>query len=364
MDLLNIQMTLLPLVWPIIVSCLFFLAIPDLMRRGLFFGVTVSPEFANSDLAREIRRRYRIAICIVTPIAIAIPIAATLAGTGSASAPSALAMFTTHAGLRHIPSVLQIAVALCAFGWANRATRPHATQRPSVVKVDLSTRPEPTAVIAAAFVIPVASLAALAVWTALRWGDLPSQLAVHWSVVGPDRWVATTPTAVATLLSLSTMACLLCALLAWGVLHGSRRITMFGEAALRERRFRMRTVILLLVAEYFALVPAWASLVGASATIMRLWLVIGTFTILALVARLLLAGQGGSRGLPPNSDAPLGDRTDDRHWSWGLIYFNRADPAFLVEKRFGVGYTFNFAHPFAWAIIALITVIPMIGRLL
>lgn len=352
MEMLNIQMTLLPLVGPIVVSCLLFLALPDLMRSGLFFGVTVSHEFAKSDFARTIRRRYRISICIATLIAIAIPTAATLARTASTAATSALA------------SMLQIAVALCAFAWANRATRPHATQSTSVVKVDLATRPEPTAMIAAAFVIPFASLAALAVWTALRWGDLPSRFAIHWSVDGPDRWVATTPAAVAALLSLNTLVCLLCALLAWGVLHGSRRITMFGEAALRERRFRMRIVILLLVAEYFAVFPAWASLLGLSATIMRIWLVICTFTILALVARLLLAGQGGSRGLPPNSDTPPGDRTDDRYWSWGLIYFNRADPAFLVEKRFGVGYTFNFAHPFAWAMVTLIAVIPMIGRLL
>jgi uncharacterized membrane protein len=55
---------------------------------------------------------------------------------------------------------------------------------------------------------------------------------------------------------------------------------------------------------------------------------------------------------------------DDRYWRWGLIYFNRADPAFLVEKRFGIGYTLNFAHPFAWALLTLFVAIPLIGRLL
>jgi len=61
---------------------------------------------------------------------------------------------------------------------------------------------------------------------------------------------------------------------------------------------------------------------------------------------------------------PVGDRTDDRYWRWGLFYFNRDDPSILVERRFGLGYSFNFAHPFAWAVVALIVAIPLIGRLL
>ncbi|MGH8298082.1 MAG: DUF5808 domain-containing protein [Steroidobacteraceae bacterium] len=40
------------------------------------------------------------------------------------------------------------------------------------------------------------------------------------------------------------------------------------------------------------------------------------------------------------------------------------DPSFLVEKRFGVGYSFNFGHPLAWGLIAVIVAIPLIGRLL
>jgi uncharacterized membrane protein len=37
-----------------------------------------------------------------------------------------------------------------------------------------------------------------------------------------------------------------------------------------------------------------------------------------------------------------------------MIYFNRQDPAFIVEKRFGIGYTVNCAHPLAWTFVALV----------
>jgi uncharacterized membrane protein len=33
-----------------------------------------------------------------------------------------------------------------------------------------------------------------------------------------------------------------------------------------------------------------------------------------------------------------------------MFYVNRNDPAFFVEKRFGLGYTLNFGHPLSWAL--------------
>jgi uncharacterized membrane protein len=46
------------------------------------------------------------------------------------------------------------------------------------------------------------------------------------------------------------------------------------------------------------------------------------------------------------------NREDDRFWKLGLIYLNREDPALMVTKRFGVGWTVNFANPKAWLLLA------------
>jgi len=109
--------------------------------------------------------------------------------------------------------------------------------------------------------------------------------------------------------------------------------------------------------------PVWAELLGLPSTAMTAWQLAFAAIILVLLARVVLAGQGGTRGLA-QGEVTAGDRTADRYWTWGFLYFNRADPAFLVEKRFGVGYTFNFAHPFAWLLLVLIAALPLIGRLL
>lgn len=82
---------------------------------------------------------------------------------------------------------------------------------------------------------------------------------------------------------------------------------------------------------------------------------------LAGVAVFMWLGQGGS-GISParrqkaDSARPVGDRTEDRFWKLGVFYFNRNDPAVMVEKRFGIGYTMNFAHPVAWLIFLLLLV--------
>ncbi len=78
--------------------------------------------------------------------------------------------------------------------------------------------------------------------------------------------------------------------------------------------------------------------------------------ILATVVLSILYGQSGSR-LKSSSDAKQSDsinREDDIYWKKGMFYVNRKDPSLFVEKRFGIGYTVNFARPGAWIFMAVI----------
>lgn len=43
------------------------------------------------------------------------------------------------------------------------------------------------------------------------------------------------------------------------------------------------------------------------------------------------------------------------NWKWGVFYFNKNDHRLIVPKRVKLlGWTFNFAHPVSFIIIALI----------
>ena len=54
---------------------------------------------------------------------------------------------------------------------------------------------------------------------------------------------------------------------------------------------------------------------------------------------------------------------DDPHWVGGIFFFNRDDKRAFVPKRFGLGWTPNFAHPISWLLVALPLVIALLATL-
>ncbi len=215
-----------------------------------------------------------------------------------------------------------------------------------------------------AMAVPIASIAALGVWAILDWQALPPAFAVDWGVNGADRWVATTPRSVAMFLSSHALVCLLFALSAWGVQYRSRLAATSGEHAPSESVIRQRAVRLLLVVEYFIAYPAWLALLMLPDMAVWVWAA-GLFgAVVVLTTSLIQAGLRRARTARTSGRMQRADRSEDRYWRWGLFYINRADPAFLVEKRIGIGYALNFGHPLSWVLLCILVVIPLLGRLL
>ncbi|HZV60655.1 MAG TPA: DUF5808 domain-containing protein [Candidatus Eremiobacteraceae bacterium] len=80
------------------------------------------------------------------------------------------------------------------------------------------------------------------------------------------------------------------------------------------------------------------------------WIIFGPIAAVGTFS-LLLLGLGR-----------MGQRPPDAAWK-GSFYSNPNDPALLVPKRFGIGYTLNFGNPWSWAVLAfvlLMVVVPFI----
>lgn len=93
------------------------------------------------------------------------------------------------------------------------------------------------------------------------------------------------------------------------------------------------------------------------------------FTILIIGLVLwfsLYYGQSGDRlkTIEINEEeAPKGNIVpgdDDENWKLGMFYFNKQDPSFWVEKRMGVGMTFNLAKWQCWAFLIGVIVLPLL----
>ena len=87
--------------------------------------------------------------------------------------------------------------------------------------------------------------------------------------------------------------------------------------------------------------------------------------LIGTIVLSIVTGQGGSR---INIDKPMNeevmDRDEDHHWKLGQFYFNKDDPALFIEKRFGVGWTNNWARPMSWILLLLVLLLAFAPLLL
>lgn len=77
----------------------------------------------------------------------------------------------------------------------------------------------------------------------------------------------------------------------------------------------------------------------------------------ATIAVSVVYGQSGSRlikRLEENGDI-IAD--NDEHWKAGIFYWNKNDASLILPKRFGVGWTMNWARPAAWLIVGGFTLV-------
>ena len=91
-------------------------------------------------------------------------------------------------------------------------------------------------------------------------------------------------------------------------------------------------------------------------------LVIVIPVLAAVVSAVAVLARNNKDRDGDSEDTGLTHRDDDRYWRAGLIYINREDPALLVPRRFGIGWTLNFGDPRTSMLLA--EVVALIGLVL
>jgi uncharacterized membrane protein len=318
-----------------------FALTPRWTRPDIYFAVTVQTDFPYTPQARRILSRYCLEVALHNFIALAL---ANLVGLERGRA--------SLLGLGW-----QIIGASWAVARAHRATAAYKTAPSPVREAALSARSHNLPGGWPIALCPLAFLTAAAIYAATEWDRLPRRIPVHWGIHGADRWLDRTPANVFGFLLLLASTCGVFLLLSHGMLHWSRRISVTGERARDESRFRDGVVWLLIGLQYLVAVPAVLMAFWPEMPAKWVWPSLTLAVIALAVVRLTRIGQGGSRVADEiDSGPPMGDHTPDTAWKWGLVYYNPADPALIVEKRFGLGYTLNFGNRWSWVLTAALLV--------
>ncbi len=334
--------------------------LPRLTRREVYFAVTVSSGYRETPEARRTMRRYRVAVWAHALIATSLV---------------AVSRIQHLDGLKIAAISWLVGGCFVAFLNARHETLPHA-QSPAPQR-EAAVAPRLPSIFGSWWLqaSPFAILAATAAYLRLHWEQIPDRFPIHWGWDGrPNGWATRSFSGVYAPLLIGVCVCLGLALAGYGIQYWTRQVHARGAGAAHESFFRSSQRGILLLTELFlAATSAWTGLLP-----LRLQpnghipalppILIGAVLFLLFVfGWLMYTGQGGEnlsrRGSQPSRtpEGPTaGDSTPDQCWIVGVIYINRNDPAVLVEKRFGVGYTLNLGHPVSWVLLGSLVLLPVV----
>jgi uncharacterized membrane protein len=308
-----------------------------LSRAGHYFGVTVDPGFPETPEGRRILRRFRRRLWIYFVLGSAVVAAGVLKDR----------TVLVAAGL-----VWQVVRVLWSFWDAHRQALPHAVPATSVREASLAPRSASLPGGIPGQAGPFVLLLATAAWLSSRWDAIPARYPIHWGLDGRlNGWSERTFSGV--------YGPLLTAGLVLAVLLGLAQAILTSSRDASERSRRANLVVLLAVEFLVAMVAAFAACLPLIPKPLALLPVALGVPVVATVAIFLYMVRVAREVRPQGSDG-----TPDRYWPAGLVYVNRGDPALLVPKRFGIGYTLNFGNPRAWLVLAAIVALLLLPLLL
>lgn len=227
---------------------------------------------------------------------------------------------------------------------------------------DLSVRAEDSLTPWYIYFLPIIMTIGLLGYSIMQYDLFPEQIPIHWGVSGePDGF---TDKSLFTAIQLPLLLLVL-QLMFVGINLGMKfsgiKLSATNLQASKQRQLTLRkatswflffTVLMLTILfTFFQLTTIHPKMFEHS--ILKVVIPFGTL-ILILVGTVILTvkvGLSDKKQPQSNVENTMMDLDDDRYWKAGLFYFNKNDPSIFVEKRFGVGWTINFANPLGYLLI-------------
>lgn len=206
--------------------------------------------------------------------------------------------------------------------------------------------------------LPFALLAAAAVVLIVKWESIPDRWIIHWGVRGePDGWASKSPVSVFMPLGFGFLLCAFIEAIAFYV----SRIRKPGKgfkaspeavAAVAAATAGFVRLVNVTMAIVFAFIAVKLPLFPSTSPL--------PIIVFALGAALIAIVVGFMRMKRAQEEIRrMGKEDEFEGWN-GVHYRNPKDARLWVPKLLGMGYTLNFAHPWAWPLFISILSIPLI----
>lgn len=212
--------------------------------------------------------------------------------------------------------------------------------------------------------MPILLTLGLSVLTLTQYTHIPDSIPTHWGANGqPDSFTEKSYVSVLThLLLLLVMQAMFVAIHEFTRKSGIK-ISATNKAGSKTRQLIMRkynswflaiiSLVITILLSFLQLSIIYPGIFDE--TLMLLFplaflavVLIGTLVYAVKVGKLNVQLEAVIKG---DDTKEVSDFDSDYYWKAGLFYFNKNDPSLFVEKRFGIGWTINFAQPLGYVLI-------------
>ncbi|UOQ86791.1 DUF1648 domain-containing protein [Gracilibacillus salinarum] len=349
--------------------CIMQIVIPFVVKRTVVFGVTIPLEETSNHTVRQYKKRYA---GITTVIGLIVLASLILVFQMEGLSTDQMVLFGSF-----LPFVVLLGGLSLYFYFHFKMMKVKKARSWSkqLKQAQIANDTEQaTDEMLPAFVqfIPVIVTAATIILTIRLFDQLPDQIPTHWGPNGqPDAYSDKTwLTALGLPLILFVLQ-----IMFFSIHTSTRRSGMkvnaahYTSAKLRQLRLRKYTswfllVINLLMTMLFTFLQLNVLYEKLFGNIVMILVPLG-FLMLVLISTILLAIKVGSvdsdlEGKVPTDQKSADIYDDDHYWKAGLFYFNPNDKSIFVEKRFGIGWSINFANPVGYLLVIVPVVIILV----
>lgn len=330
---------------------------PSLTPRSVQFGVRIPPDRIGDNTIVSLTRKFRLEIIVVT--AMIMVIAMVLAFNLGTDAPlgysilvELIAAWTTYYITRRKLRSVKIRM-----GW----TKGYVQKIPAPAsRIQYNSHMRSFMIIPPVMVIALTAIAALVFYP-----SIPSKIPIVFSGDIPVKFV--TKSLATVMIPIYYQLFILGAMAMTFLIYRRVRIEPeypdLNTSALRQLELRSRLYLSISILISFMDVgflisgmADWELIPGIGSELSILPTMFGLIAMVYVISdsvKKIHKVYPEENTIPENFPRVM-NRDDDRFWKMGFIYFNRDDPALMVPKRFGIGYTINMGNSISWAASAII----------
>lgn len=197
------------------------------------------------------------------------------------------------------------------------------------------------------YLIPIFITCVVSIYTFSQYSKIPDMIPTHWNFIGvADNFINKSYFNIISLIFYQLILSLLLYFISISTIKSRVRVDPenIEQSKLENIKYLNRVgytfLVIILSINLFITNSLMACIYGPNLNI-----VVAVLFFLVIISCTIYLTYIYIKSPNSKSTSSYSPDDDEKYWIWGSIYNNPNDPSFMVQKRFGIGWTINIATP-------------------